>query len=214
MLRISLEFHVLNTIDWDKPSPHYSEGSIKLYRYMWKRITTFLENENVDNFTEEVGLRFLDKEFNFFELEKDKKLTQSIINAFRIVRMLGDFQQHGCILRRYYKQKKLLQNDEFEETLQRYASYCLESDYAIATQSHYQKIAEQFLSFLESQNIKMASEITAKQVSAYINTLLGCSYKTVEQQLCGLRSFFRFLYRNDFHHQDLTGAIPSIKARK
>ena len=193
---------------------HYSEGSIKLYRYMWQRIATFLENNNEGHFTEEIGLSFIDKEFNFFELEKDKKLTQSIINVFRIVRMLGDFQQHGCILRRYYKQKELLQNDEFKETLQLYASYCLQIDYATATQKHYKRIAEQFLSFLESQNIKMTSEITAKLVSAYINTLLGYCYKTVEQQLCGLRSFFRFLYSNDFHPQDLTDSIPPIKARK
>jgi integrase/recombinase XerD len=193
---------------------HYSQGSIKFYRQMWRRITLFLESENVDHFTEEIGLSFLDKEFNFFELEKEKKLTQSTINVFRIVRMLGDFQQHGCILRRYYKQKELLQNDKFKETLQLYASDCLQSDYATATQNHYKRISEQFLSFLGSQNIVKISQITTKQVAGYITTLLGYSYKTVEQQLCGLRAFFRFLYSNNHHPQDLTAAIPPIKARK
>ncbi len=85
---------------------HYTEASIIQYRRMWKHIATFLEREDTDHFTEEAGMRFLDEQFNFFELEKVGKLTQSIINVFRIVRMLGDFQQHGSILRRYYKQRE------------------------------------------------------------------------------------------------------------
>ena len=69
-------------------------------------------------------MRFLDEQFNFFELEKAGKLTQSIINVLRIVRMLGDFQQHGSILRRYYKQKELLQTDEFKQLLKGYQNHC------------------------------------------------------------------------------------------
>ena len=86
---------------------HYKEETVKYYRMMWRRIVTFFENEGVDHFTEEVGMRFLDRQYNFFELEKAGKLTQSIINVFRVVRMLGDFQQHGSILRRYYQTERV-----------------------------------------------------------------------------------------------------------
>jgi len=48
---------------------HYKEGSVKYYRLMWRRIATFFENEGVAHFTEAVGMRFLDEEYNFFELE-------------------------------------------------------------------------------------------------------------------------------------------------
>ena len=193
---------------------HYTEQTVKYYRMMWRRIITFFENEGVDHFTEEVGMRFLDKQYNFFELEKAGKLTQSIINAFRVVRMLGDFQQHGSILRRYYKQKELLQNNEFKEILQHYASHCQQKEYSKATQNHYRKICEKFLSFLESQEIRHVTDITAKHVSGYINTLLGYTYKTVELHLCVVRSFLRYLYTNQLHPQDLAETIPDIKARK
>jgi integrase/recombinase XerD len=193
---------------------HYTEQTVKYYRRMWKRITSFFENEGVDYYTEEVGMRFLDKQYNFFELEKSGKLTQSIINAFRVVRMLGDFQQHGSILRRYYKQKKLLKNNEFQKILQHYVSYCQQREYSNITQNHYKKITEKFLSFLESQGVVKCSDITAKNLFDYINTLLGYNYKTVELHLCALRSFLRYLYSNELHSQDLTETLPSIKARK
>jgi site-specific recombinase XerD len=193
---------------------HYNEQSIKYYRMMWRRIVTFFENEGVDHFTEEAGMRFLDKEYDFFELEKAGKLTQSIINVFRVVRMLGDFQQHGSILRRYYKQKDLLHNDELKETLQHYVTHCRQKEYSKVTRDHYRTISEKFLSFLESQEIVDYLDITAKHVFGYINTLLGYSYKTVELHLCALRSFLRYLHTNALHPQDLAETIPAIKARK
>jgi len=193
---------------------HYSDSSIKQYRCMWKRIATFFEQENINNYTEEAGLRFLDEQYNFFELEKSGKLTQSLINIFRIIRMLGDFQQHGSILRRYYKHKELLHTHEFAELLKSYQNYCLQKEYSTATQKHYRKITEKFLAFIESQGIVRCTDISAKQLSDYINTLLGYSYKTVELELCGLRSFLRYLHENGLHPEPLVEAIPVIKARK
>jgi integrase/recombinase XerD len=193
---------------------HYTDQSIRYYRNLWRHIATFCRDESLDHFTEEVGLRFLEKHYDFFELERAGKLTQSIINVFRVVRMLGDFQQHGSILHRYYKQRELLQNIEFKGMLQNYSHHCRQKEYSKVTQNHYRKISEKFLSFLESQEIRHVIDITAKHVSGYINTLLGYTYKTVELELCGLRSFLRYLYTNKLNPQDLAVTIPAIKARK
>jgi integrase/recombinase XerD len=193
---------------------HYNEQSIKYYRLMWRRIAAFLESEGTKVFTEEAGLRFLEREYNYFELEKAGNLTQSIINVSRVVRMLGDYQLHGCILRRYFKQKKLLQSKAYEEMLRRYSMHCEMKDYSKVTQNHYRKASEKFMSFLESKGIQDVAAISTGTLNDYINTLLGYSYKMVEQQLCALRSFLRFLYSNQIHIQDLTETLPSINARK
>ena len=193
---------------------HYTDQSLKYYRSMWRHIATFCESNEADHFTEDLGLRFLDKRYNFSELEKSGKLTQSIINVFRVVRMLGDFQQHRSILRRYYKQKELLQRHEFREMLQRYADHCRQKEYSKVTQNHYRTISEKFLSYLESQEIEHIPDIAATHVAGYINTLLGYACKTVELHLCAMRSFLGYLYTNEFHPQNLTSSVPAIKARK
>ena len=193
---------------------HYTDQSLKYYRSMWRHIATFCESNEADHFTEDLGLRFLDKRYNFSELEKSGKLTQSIINVFRVVRMLGDFQQHRSILRRYYKQKELLQRHEFREMLQRYADHCRQKEYSKVTQNHYRTISEKFLSYLESREIEHIPDIAATHVAGYINTLLGYACKTVELHLCAMRSFLGYLYTNEFHPQNLTSSVPAIKARK
>jgi integrase/recombinase XerD len=121
---------------------HYTESSVIQYRRMWRRIATFFEQEGIDHFTEEAGMHFLDEQFNFFELAKAAKLTQSTINVFRVVRMRGDFQQHGSILRRYYKQKERLQTNDLKKLLQGYQNHCQQSEYAQVTQ-HYRKMGRE-----------------------------------------------------------------------
>jgi len=193
---------------------HYTEASIRQYRRMWKRIADFLKQEGTDYFTEDAGMHFLEQEFNFFELEAAGKLTQSIINVFRVVRMLGDFQQHNSILRRYYKQRELLQNEKFRQLRRSYQKFCQQKGYSLVTQNHYRKIAERFLSFLESQGVTQSSELSAEHISNYIKTLMGYSYKTVELQLCGLRSLLRYLHEYSCHSEDLSNTVPPLKSRK
>ena len=80
---------------------HYGRQTIRYYQRMWKHIIAFCESEGADYFTEDLGMHFLDSRYNFSELEQAGTLTQSTVNVFRVVRMIGDFQQHGSILRRY-----------------------------------------------------------------------------------------------------------------
>jgi len=46
------------------------------------------------------------------------------VNVFRVVRMIGDFQQHGSILRRYYKHKELVHHNGYKAILQNYEHHC------------------------------------------------------------------------------------------
>ena len=89
----------------------------------------------VSSSTEDLGLRFLEIRYNFLELEKDGGLTQSLVNIGRVVRMLGDFQQHRSILRRYYKQRELLQSGILINTLASYAADCQQREYSRVTRN-------------------------------------------------------------------------------
>lgn len=193
---------------------HYGRQTIRYYRRVWGHIIAFAEREGVTHFTEDLGMRFLDERYNFSQLEKTGSLTQSIINVFRVVRMIGDFQQHGTILRRYYKHTELLQQDGFKAILHGYEDHCRRKEYSTVTRKHYQGIVEQFLSYAESQGIGHIADMSGTHVASYITTLLGYTFKTVELQLCGLRSFFGYLCANKLHERNLADAIPPIKARK
>ncbi|PSR27811.1 MAG: hypothetical protein C7B46_19270 [Sulfobacillus benefaciens] len=192
---------------------HYTLETRRYYRRVWRHIATFLEEQGAMQFTEGLGLRFLEARYDYPVLEETGQLTQSIINIGRVVRMLGDFQQHGSILRRYYKQRQLLQTSLFDAVLEAYSHACRER-YSRVTQDHYRKSAEKFLSFLESQKITDVTQITARHCRTYLDTWMGYQPKTVEQQLCGLRSFLRYVYQSGQHDRDLSSTLPSVRVAR
>lgn len=193
---------------------HYTEATIQGYRRAWKHIGLFLEQECLESFTEEAGMRFLEIKYDFFSREKAGTLTQAQINSLRIIRMLGDFQQHGSVLRRYYKQKIAFGSASFRQWLQRFEAHCQAQDYSKVTCNHYRKTTMRFLSYIESQNVWQVEDILAVHIPDYVKTLMGYSYKSVEQQLCGLRCFLRFSIQEGVLAEPLLKAIPSIKTRK
>lgn len=193
---------------------HYTTSTIRFYRNIWNKIALFVEAEDSACFTEELGLRFLESRYNFLEREQNRTLTQSVINVGRVVRMLGDFQQHGCILRRYYKHRGLLQTDAFKRTLSSYLADCQQRQFSPVTQEHYRKGAEKFLSFLESQSVTECAHIAAGHCASYTLTWLGYQAKTIELQCCALRSFLRYLHASKQHAQNLADKVPSVSVRK
>ncbi|HZJ99157.1 MAG TPA: site-specific integrase [Tissierellaceae bacterium] len=65
-----------------------------------------------------------------------------------------------------------------------------------------------------SQGIKDCHKITIPNVHSYIKTLAGYAYKTVEQSICSIRAFLRYLLEQDILKDDLASKTPMIQARK
>lgn len=192
----------------------YTKGSLTFYQNRWKKLLRFAKEKKEMYFSERLGIAFIEKYFNILEKDFEGTLTQAEVQNLRVIRMLGDFQLHGSILRRYYKHKEILTDPYFIEICNRLNQHCLEKEYSFVTIGHYVKQAGRFLDYAVSQEVQSCREITLILINNYINTLAGYTYKTVEQNLCSLRAFFRFLYQNEIIDTDFSAKIPMIQARK
>ena len=70
------------------------------------------------------------------------------------------------------------------------------------------------MDYLAAQGMDDFTAVTLDTVNTYIRTLAGFSYKTVEQHICSLRAFCRFLYQEGIMPDDLSAKMPIVKARK
>lgn len=192
----------------------YSKGSIQFYRRRWQMLLQFAAERNEVFYSERLGMDFLEKHFNILEKDLSHTLAQAEAQELRIVRVIGDFQLHHTILRRYYKHKEILTEPYFIAISNRFRAYCLDKDYSNVTIDHYVKQSARFMDYLASQNIKDCKEISVALVHAYITTLLGYTYKTVEQNICSMRTFFRFLLKTGEVQIDFAAKTPMVQARK
>jgi len=165
-------------------------------------------------YTERLGIDFVEKHFNILKKDFERVLKQSEVQNLRVIRMLGDFQLHGTVLRRYYKHKEILHNQHFIKIIENFKQYCLDKEYSTVTIGHYTKQSAKFLDYADSQGLPSCSEINLTLINNYIKTLAGYTYKTVEQQICSLRAFFKYLYRNRSITTDYSPKIPMVQSRK
>jgi integrase/recombinase XerD len=192
----------------------YTEGSMTFYKRRWKMLLGFAKEREEIYYTERIGIEFIEKYFNILEKDFEGTLIQKEVQNLRVIRMLGDFQLHGSILRRYYKHKEILHNPYFIEIIAVFKQYCMDKDYSAVTVGHYTKQSAKFLDYADSQSVNSCTEIHLKLINNYIKTLAGYTYKTVEQNLCSLRAFFKFLYQKGIIDNDHSLKIPMVQARR
>lgn len=205
---------LINELEQEMIRLGYTEGTINFYRGRWKKLLHFARERGETYYSERLGIDFVEKYFNIFEKDFDGTLSQSETQEIRIIRMIGDFQLHSTILRRYYKHKEILTDSYFIEISDRFKQYCVDKDYSKVTIDHYVKQSARFMDYLFSQKVMDCKEINLKLINNYIKTLAGYTYKTVEQNICSLRAFFRFLLDGGIIQTDFASKTPMVQARK
>jgi site-specific recombinase XerD len=193
----------------------YTKGSMTFYRNRWRKLEEFAARNSQVYYTEQLGIDFVQEYFGIPQEDFSRTLNQAQTQELRVIRMIGDFQLHHAVLRRYLKHRELLTDPYFIETSRRFAQDCVTAKaYATATVEHYTKQADYFLDYLAAQGMQDFSGLSMETIHAYIRTLAGFSYKTVEQNICSLRAFFRFLFGEGILRTDFAAKLPMVKARK
>ena len=204
---------LVNLLEQELIRVGYKDATLNYYRDNWKRIIAHFDERGEAFFSEAIAMQYVDAKCDFFAKEKAGLLTQSNIYLFRIVRMMGDFQQHGAVLRRYSRSLSKVNNPKNLTLLSEFQKHCQNSGYAISTQKSYCRTAENFVCFTEAHDLCLDS-LTPEDLTAFVKTLMGYSYKMVEFVLCGTRCFLRFLHSEKVTPADLSESIPCMQARK
>lgn len=192
----------------------YTKGSMTFYRRRWNQLMAYAEDRGECYYTEQLGMDFLKEFFGVTQEDFSRTLPQAETQEIRVIRMVGDFQLHHAVLRRYLKHKEILTTPFFVDIRSRFQSSCEKKGYSQVTTEHYVKQSSYLMDYLAAQGMNDFTAVTLDTVNAYIRTLAGFSYKTVEQHICSLRAFFRFLYQEGIMPDDFAAKMPMVKARK
>lgn len=204
---------LLQDLDQELLRLGYNKGSLQSYRNLWKALIQFAKERNQKYYSESLGLDFLRKKYQIIEKKFNHGLLQSEIQKLRIIRVIGDFQLHHTIPR-CYKHKEILTKPYYIAIINRFKSYCEIKNYSKATIDCYVKESARFMDYLDSHGVKNCNTITLSVIHAYIKTLAGYTFRTVEHNMGSMRAFFRFLQESGEVKNDFATKTPMIQARK
>lgn len=191
----------------------YSENTILNYRRFYSRLARFAEEEGEAFYSEELGSRYLLKHYDCrVNTITDSAPTRKLRMQIRYIRVLGDYQLHGIILRR--KLGKLATTPCPAQFRSGYESFLAEcsarncSERGTYTRGNRIK---NFLFFMDDYGVGAYNDITPSSLSAYFGTCISQTGKTMASTLTCVRTFLRHLYLNGFMKADLTEKLPKIK---
>lgn len=188
---------------------NYSPATIRFYEREWNKIQTFLqETHGSTEYNMERGLEYLEKQYGFVTKCNDGTLSQQRVQLLRVVHMLEDYRLHQVLTRRYYASKNpIILNTYYSDIFTDYKINLISSQLSKVTVGHYIKISKTFIDYLQQLKVESTKDITMDTCNSYLKTLAGLSFKTIEQQVCGIRHFLRFLYSSNLIINDYAEKI-------
>ena len=188
---------------------HYNTSTIHFYEREWSKIGRFLTAEYGDEeFDMERGLAYLEKQYNLVTSYDDGTLSQQRVQLLRVVHMLEDYRLHQVLTGRCHATRNPVKLNDYYADIHTGYLNCLDSSgLAKSTVKHYQRISLDFLDYLSQKGIPAITDADIILCNGYLTTMAGFSFKTVEQNVCGLRHFLRYLHESGIHENGIADKI-------
>ena len=187
---------------------NYSYNSLCGFRAFYKRVIAFANEKEELYFSEELGRAFLKEKYNCTVNYYTEVMPKSYRGPIRRIRILGDYQLHGVIVRRIVKKPGYVKPPQFEKELTAYERECENNDYSKrGLRTRMQRLFF-FIDYLDAKGVQNTNDITSEMISDYVKTIYAHHEKSISSILTTLRVFLRFLFFNQFTDEDLSLKVP------
>src|SRR5262249_22569608 len=189
----------------------YKESTMVWYRGAWRRLQRYFAAEGAEEFSLKVAMAWVDEACGFFAKEQAGTLKQTDVYLFRVAQMLGEYEAHGAVLRRYSRTVSKVTGDG-AEAVARFEAHLRAAGRSASTVRSYGTLAGEFAAFCGAR--RGLAHCDAARVGAFVATLAGSQAKTVEQKLCALRSFLRLASEEGLTASAAAESVPAVPSRK
>ncbi|RXT05308.1 site-specific integrase [Ammoniphilus sp. CFH 90114] len=187
---------------------NYAYNTLCGFRTSFNRICAFARDRNEVYFSEKLGKEYLKEKYGCTADYYLDAIPQKAKQAVRSIRLLGDYQLHGVIIRRIKKKKGYIKPPQFEEVLMEYEKECKNNEYSLrGMRSRLQRLYF-FVDYLSMRRVMDVGKITPEIISNYVISIFPNHEKSIAAILTALRVFLRFLYLHGYIDKDLSLSVP------
>lgn len=186
----------------------YSYRAMCGFHAFYKRFIAFANEKEELYFSEKLGREFLKEKHNCTVDYYTQAMPNRHKSSIRKIRILGDYQLHGVILRRIVKKPGYVKPPQFKKELTAYERECERNDYSKrGLRTRIQRLFF-FIDYLDTRGVQDVNDITAEMLSDYVKTIYAHHEKSISAILTTLRVFLKFLYFDQYTNEDLSLKVP------
>lgn len=186
----------------------YSKSSLKHYHEVWNRYLKYTVHTDINQHDME---QFLSECYGISDdTNLSTRYQRSAIRAMNVLIYYAEFEK---IYIRFPLAKPLNVQTPFDSILFGFVSILKESGYADSTIHTHERVIIRFLQFIRDDDVQFVQNICTAHITSFLLGITGHRGK-VSYELGSLRTFFRYLYRNGLHQNDLTLFVPASNKLK
>jgi len=148
----------------------YKDSTLVWYRGCWRRMQKHFAARGIEEFSLGAAMAWVDAACGFFGKEQAGTLKQTDVYLFRVAQMLGEYEAHGAVLRRYNRSVSKLDGPGVE-AVARFQAHLRTADRAVSTVRAYGTIAGEFVAFTGTRGGLACCD--AATIGAFVATLAG-----------------------------------------
>lgn len=183
---------------------HYSDSNIGGFITVWNRLTKYMGKIDETVYSAKLGMDFLGTEYG---ITVYKKLSQKDRRCARAINLLSDYLLHGIIFART-KQGIRTYHPEFQSIFQGYIEHKRANGFSEDTLQSYQVYLGRFSDYLHSRGIIDIRDMNDAVVSGFTDTFSRFSPSVIHNTLSSLRTFFHYLFKNEFVSKNFAYIVP------
>jgi site-specific recombinase XerD len=196
-------------------SIEYRQDTVDRYQMAWRALTDYFIENNQVTFSQQLAEQYV--------LESKAKLDAGVIKRWRYqldrltVRMLIEYFEYGSVAWKKHKDdhSPCLRQSAFILLYTDYLNYLKKEGKSADTIQIRERVSGQFLEYLEKRKVRDIAEVRGNEISSFISIISKHHQPTnMGTTLSHLRSFLRFVERQNLTEFRLSNAIPSCSGRK
>lgn len=160
-------------------------------------------------FSESLGEKYLSEKYGYPQ-NYNGGLPDKVKCEVRYIRILGDFQTHGAVLRSRGRVDRSLPT-AFKFLVPTFEEYATLREYSKSSIRRMHDTLHTFFWYIEGNKIETLNGITAEHISVFIASKTGYSNLTVCRDMSVLRGVLKFLSDRGLSEKDLSKYVPRIK---
>lgn len=191
----------------------YSKQTILNYKRFYRHFLEYANSRELLYNSEDLGSQYLKIKYGCtHDTIHENSPTIKIRTQVRYIRVLGDYQIHGIVLRRKLGPTAASECPVlFKSAFEGYLAECKNRNFSEqGTYSRSNRIRH-FVFFMDEHGIDCYDEMTPIILSDYVKTFINYSNKAIAANLVAVRCFLRYLYLNGYTHENLVELLPRIK---
>ena len=184
-----------------------SEYFQKLLKTVSRQFIIYADEHDIDSFSIDVGLQFLDDHYSMSQKMAEKKWCSMYL---RCINAISEYQMTGAVdMYLTSARKEYIFPEHFKESADSYIAYREKIGIIPKSIQISRLYLFRFFSFLETKNIHSMDGITVPVVLDFLKSLSTFEKPTINAIMRAVRLYLKYCYENGFIQDNLFPKLPN-----